>query len=89
MLQDVKILDHIGEKDMANERTVLLDNGNKIHMKRYDPFGHIKINWDKGQMPQKLRGEFTSFDEARKAVSRYLSDLSRTAVGEDDRIKKA
>lgn len=85
---DIRILDHIGDKDMANERTVILDNGNKIHMKRSDPFGFIAVNWDKGQMPAKLKGQFTSFDEARRAVDGYLAELNRAVVGTQDTVKK-
>lgn len=63
----------------TSERTVTLDNGNTVHVRRYNPYGHWRISYDKGQLPDNLaRGSFTDMDLAMDALSRYLVGKKRT-----------
>lgn len=75
--------DEQGDKDLSKHRIIDLDNDNKIHLERRDPYGYIHVWLDKGSFPAKsqLNGVFTSFDRAYQAVEGYISDRN-AAVSE-------
>lgn len=54
-------------------RTIVLPSGNKAHMKAEDPYGFIRINFDKYNTPEQLKGVYTSFNEAEKAINAYIN----------------
>lgn len=69
----------------SNDRVRVIDLGNnKIYMKQTDPFGLIYVNFDKGQMPDKLKGAYTSFEYAKRAIDQYLSEKKRGRVIKDE-----
>lgn len=70
------LLDHSGDKDLANVRVYDLGN-NKIRMTRTDPYGFVEISYERGQIPEHLKGNYTSFEEARRAVDAYLIDKAK------------
>lgn len=55
---------------------------NTLSMKRTDPYGFVKISFAKGQVPEHLRGDYTSFEEARKAIDVYLREKGRKILSE-------
>lgn len=67
-------------KDSGRHRTLEVEGGNKIHFKCSDPYGFWAVNWDKGAMPDELQGNYTSFEEAEKAVRAYLQAKKKTAA---------
>lgn len=75
--------DLLGDKDLSRHRIVELDNGNKVHLERRDPYGFIHAWLDKGAWPvsSALNGVFTSWERAYNAVDRYVSDRN-AAVSE-------
>lgn len=50
---------------------------NKLFLKRTDPYGFIYINYERGELPEVLKGAFTSFDEARRKIENYLDSVNR------------
>lgn len=73
-------------KDLGNKRSLTLENGNKIHFERTDPYGFWKVHYDKGQVPEKLKGNYTSFDIAMVAVKSYLA--IKNPESEEPTVKK-
>ena len=74
-------MDHIDpERDYSNDRVVSLDNGNKIHIRRHNPYGLWRISYERGPVPQKLTGEYTEFRLALRDVEMYLEQIKREAV---------
>jgi hypothetical protein len=61
------------DKDLPNVREIPFLN-NKARLKREDPFGFVYISYERGQVPEELKGSYTSFDEARKALGTYLQN---------------
>lgn len=61
-------------KDLTSERAVHLNNGQKINLKRHDPYGFWTMHWDHGTMPDKYTGQYTLFDYAMNDLKKYLSD---------------
>ena len=59
-------------------RSLTLDNGNTMYVKRFNPYGLWRVNYDKGSVPDVLSGEYTSFDEAMKDITRYLGSKNRS-----------
>lgn len=82
--------DQFGDKDLSKHRLVELDNGNKIHVERRDPYGFIHCWLDKGRWPDKspLNGCFTTYDLAYKEIERYITDRN-AAVSEIRQIAVA
>lgn len=44
---------------------------NKVHFIQDGPYGFWFVHLDKGASPKELRGMFTSFDQAVKAVTNF------------------
>lgn len=65
------------DKDLSQNRCIELDN-NKIWVRKQEPYGFWKINFDAGRMPEFLMGTYTTPDQAFKDVDRYLREKGRT-----------
>lgn len=63
-------------RPIENVRVLDLGN-NKLYLKYTDPYGFVTINFDKGQVPQHLRGQYTSMDAAKIAALNYLENKKR------------
>ena len=77
-------------------RTIDLGN-NKIFMKQTDPFGLIEISFERGGIPDELKGRYTGFDYARRKIEHYLNskkrgrvvtDVEQEAAKDADRVEK-
>lgn len=68
--------DQQGANDLSKHRVIDLDNGNKVHLERRDPYGFIHVWLDKGQFPDKsiLNGVFTDWHRAYTAVDAYVHE---------------
>jgi hypothetical protein len=86
-MQDVVMSFVSDDRDLRNKRSIELTNGNKIHFERSDPYGFWKVHYDKGQVPVKLQGQYTSFEQAEMAVRGYLTDLGKEPVSEQKEQK--
>ena len=62
------------ERDIPNIRLVHLDNGRTLKLERKDPWGFVHIKWDFGTPPEELRGTYTTFDLASKALMLYVNN---------------
>lgn len=60
-------------KDAPRERHLKLW-GNIVKFRCSDPYGFWKISLDKGNLPPKLKGEYTTYDEAVKAAKNYYEN---------------
>ena len=55
-------------------RSFELDNGLKVFAScENSPHGFWKIIWEKGPTPHEISGQFTSFNEAHKALAGYCN----------------
>lgn len=52
-------------------RVFELSNGNKLYAKQTDPYGFWYLNLDKGQLPEKFQGAYSTYDAVQKDVERY------------------
>jgi hypothetical protein len=68
--------DPISPKDLPSIRTIEFE-GNKMTIQRTDPFGFWYLHLNRGQLPAKLRGAYTSPDLATKDVLRYIDDKGK------------
>jgi len=51
-------------------------DGKFIIAKRYDPFGFIELTFaeeDHGDLPEELQGNFTTFDDVKRALDKYYN----------------
>lgn len=65
------------KRDLPPRREVPTDTGNKYIIERRDPFGLWFVHMEKGQVPEQLKGAFTSVELARKAVDLYTSQTKK------------
>lgn len=72
-------------KDDPRVKVIELDN-NKLIMKRTDPYGFISLNFERGQLPESLKGQFTTWEAARAAVDNYLTLKGREEVSQVEPI---
>jgi len=64
--------DFLGANDITSVREIPLDTGNTLYAKRTDPYGFIHFSLAKGNLPDWMKGNYTSWTEAQKAVQQYL-----------------
>ncbi len=69
-------LDDILDENLDQEsggkyRKIEIEN-NTVHIKCEDPYGFWYISLSKGQVPEKLKGAYTSFDQALREVNFWL-----------------
>lgn len=69
-------------RDLPNIREVHLDNGRTFKMKRINPYGFVVFEWDRGPVPHELSGQYTSFDNARKALTLWINNNLFAKVSE-------
>lgn len=82
--------DFVTHDEELDNRFVTLENGNKIHIKRTEPHGFWKINYDKGQIPISLQGLYTSYNTALNAVTQYVKerDIALKKIEEEKKTEK-
>ena len=65
----------LGPNDVPNKKTYPLANGTVITAHRTDPFGFWHLELDKGTLPEKFKGSYTSTHEIERAIKDYLHVL--------------
>lgn len=73
-MEDLETTDR--PNDAPGVQVIKLKN-NVVYLKKTDPFGHWTVNFDKGQMPERLQGAYLSDVDARRAVMDYLRQKGR------------
>tara|TARA_R110000822_G_scaffold246126_4_gene374517 strand:+ start:2554 stop:2883 length:330 start_codon:yes stop_codon:yes gene_type:complete len=60
------------DKDIPLTRTISLNDGNFLHLRKEPVFGFWRFHLDKGKLPAFMDTTFTSVSEARKTMQKYL-----------------
>lgn len=69
-------------RDQAKVRSVELDNGNKYNVTPQGQHGFCKISMERGQIPAELDGWYTTFDQAKFAITQYVEKQKTRKVVE-------
>lgn len=64
-------------EDEPYDRIITLSNGSKLHIKRGGRFGYYTVNYDKGQVPKSLQGNFTTLHDIMVAIQNYLNERNK------------
>ena len=72
--------DVISDKDLSKIRTIELDNGNMLIVENKDPYGFWYVHYEKGQLPKRMQGAYTTWEYALAAVKRYLAEKDEPIV---------
>ena len=77
----MKILDNFEDRDpqrdLPVERVIKVHN-NSITIAPENPYGLWKVSFQRGAVPEKLRGRYTSYNLAEAAVDSYLKSKNKT-----------
>lgn len=65
-------MDEFGEYDLKPERTFVLSDGTEAYGYRQGPYDFWKFKYERGMVPTKLQGTFTSFAKLKDAVTAYF-----------------
>lgn len=68
-----------------NKRVISLKSGNKVICTRSDPYGFWGISFERGAVPAELKGSYTTFSNALKAIDLWIQKNNKE-VGEPDPI---
>lgn len=68
------------EKDLRYERIFVLDDGKRIKAKRSGIYNLWSLFSEKGPLPGKLRGEFTTFSRVEDIVRVYATEMGKKIV---------
>lgn len=60
------------DENETARRFIEAENGMKFTTKVFDPYGLVRVQVDKGKLPQELSGQYTSLSEAEMAIEAYL-----------------
>lgn len=78
-----------GGNDQSNHRVYELENGNKLHLRRVDPYGFIHLSLDKGQLPQAYSDNaYTDWTQARIAAEKYIRQRQDAVAALKDHKEK-
>jgi hypothetical protein len=88
------IFDEAYDKEYGGKfRKIEMDNGNTCHIRCQDPYGFWYISLERGNLPERMKGSYTSFDLALRAVNMWLKDKPEPYIAETvqstKRINKA
>ncbi len=62
------------EADPSEKNKIFeLDNGVVINARQTDPFGFWSLSYQKGALPDALKGQFTTFEQAKNSVRDYCN----------------
>lgn len=68
--------------------TVELENGNKVHFNKHPRYGTYSVSFDRGDIPNKLRGEYQLYREIYEKTMYYLENRPKrnrtTAVDKEE-----
>ncbi len=79
--------DDYDKEHQGKYRKVEIEN-NIVHIRSEDPYGFWKISLQKGQLPEKLKGAYTSFDQALRDVNLWLKDKKEFYIPSETATKK-
>lgn len=65
------------DPSVVTHRVLDLEDGQKVHFRATNPYGLWSIHFNKGQLPEKLKGEYTSYEYALRDVLTYLGEKDR------------
>lgn len=68
------ILDEDYDKEHMGKRRKIELDGNVVHIDCEDPYGFWYVKLKKGQVPERLKGAYTTFDAALTAVNTWLKN---------------
>ena len=77
-------------KDAPKNPSISFDD-NVIHLTRHDPYGHIYLSLERGELPEKYRGAYTMLPIAEHEARKYIAEREETAkliFGETKKSKK-
>ncbi|SHH46736.1 hypothetical protein [Bradyrhizobium erythrophlei] len=58
----------------GNTRVTEIDNGNKITAARDLQYGFWTLSLDRGALPEKYKGSYTTHEAVDRAIANYLED---------------
>jgi hypothetical protein len=64
-------------KDIPNERRIDYGAHNKIKLTRKDPYGFWYVSFERGQLPEYLKGAYTTYSAAEAEVMKYIAKQGR------------
>ena len=65
---------HTGPNDYPAVREIDLGNNNKLYVRKTDPYGFFKFSLEHGQLPNWIKGDYTSISETEKAIAKYIRE---------------
>lgn len=71
--------DYTLDDQFERKRSFDLSNGNKLYAERTDPYGFWRLHLDKGQLPERYLGYYTTWDAVVEDVQRYETDRKLAA----------
>lgn len=80
--------DELDKEYMGKLRKIVMSNGNFVWIECRDPYGFWYISLEKGKLPDKLTGSYTTFDMALRDVNQWLRDKKEPIVYETNVPKK-
>lgn len=60
-------------------KEIILKDG-KYNLTRVNPYGFIKISAERGQLPDKLKGWYTTWEDAERDLTMYLQTKGREVI---------
>lgn len=71
-MNDIFLDSHDPSRDLGRERKIEVVNEPSFILQQYDPHGFWRVRREHGQIPDKLKGDYTTFRAATEAVEGYI-----------------
>lgn len=66
------IFDPEYDKEHTGSKKKIELDGNTVHIETRDPYGFWHLSLEKGQLPEKYKGGYTTFTQALNAANEWL-----------------
>lgn len=73
-------IDRSVDNAIIEETIIELENGNKAYIRTHNPHGFYRLSLEKGQLPEILKGNYTSRNLAESELRKYLADKGRPVL---------
>lgn len=71
------------DRDLKTERYIHLNDKSKVTVRKDDVYGFWSLHLEKGRLPDKWRGKYTSYQAAKKDLELLLKQKLKYIVQEE------
>lgn len=74
---------HASDRDLDTNRVIVVNSGERVTVRKDNQYGFWTLHLEKGQLPARYRGKYTSYSDAKKDLVIYLQSKLKHIKAEE------